>query len=155
MEFAAVFSSPLRRARRTAELAGFPGPTLSDLLSEYDYGDYEGLTTALIRASSPGWELYRDGCPGGESPSQVYRRAGSFLSQVAGIEGSVLVFSHGHLLRAMAAAFLEQDVGLASRLGLDVASVSVLRRLGLDVAASSARRRVESDRFLRLWNSTQ
>jgi probable phosphoglycerate mutase len=154
MEFAAVFSSPLRRARRTAELAGFPQPTLNDRLAEYDYGEYEGLTTGEIRAAYPGWELYRDGCPGGESPGQVYRRAGAFLSEVAGIEGAVLIFSHGHLLRAMAAAFLEQDVRLAGRLGLDVASISVLRRLGLGIGASSARHRVESDRFLRVWNST-
>lgn len=127
---------------------------MSDLLAEFDYGEYEGLTTAEIRKEWPGWELFKDGCPGGETPAQVYRRAGAFLSEVAGIEGSVAVFSHGHLLRAMATAFLEQDVKLASRLGLDVASVSILRRLGLDVSASSARRRVESDRFLRLWNST-
>ncbi|TMC10637.1 MAG: histidine phosphatase family protein, partial [Chloroflexi bacterium] len=79
LHFVAVFSSPMQRARRTAELAGFPDPQVTDLLREFSYGEYEGLTSAEIRDSRPGWEIYHDGCPGGESPAEVYARAQQFL----------------------------------------------------------------------------
>ncbi len=131
MQFAAVFSSPMQRARRTAELAGFPDPQVTDLLREFNYGEYEGLTSAEIRASRPGWEIYHDGCPGGESPAQVYSRAQQFLdlatSAVGGAEGgNVLAFAHGHILRAVAVAWLALDITTASEFRLDVATLSQL-----------------------------
>jgi probable phosphoglycerate mutase len=121
-----VFSSPLLRARHTAELAGFPEPVLTDLLREVDYGEYESLTSAEILASRPGWDLFRDGCPGGEAPAQVRERARAFLELALSHDGDVLVFSHGHFLRAIAVVFSDLDMPVASRLGLDTSSVSVL-----------------------------
>jgi probable phosphoglycerate mutase len=127
LHFAQVYSSPLQRARRTAELAGFPDPRTTPLLREYDYGEYEGLTTAEIRHRSPVWELFHDGCPGGETPSQVYERAQAFLDDALEVEGAVIAFAHGHILRAVACAFLERDVTLAAQLSLDTGTLSVLR----------------------------
>ncbi|HYR47245.1 MAG TPA: histidine phosphatase family protein [Candidatus Polarisedimenticolia bacterium] len=143
LQFAAVFSSPMQRARRTAELAGFPHPHVTDLLREFNYGQYEGLTSAEIRASQPGWEIYHHGCPGGESPADVYARAQQFLdlaSSVAAGGGSVLAFAHGHILRAVAAAWLALDITAASEFRLDVATLSQL-------AAT------DRGRELALWNS--
>ena len=130
----------MQRARRTAEIAGFPNATITDLLREYDYGAYEGLTTAQIQASKPGWELYHDGCPGGESPADVYERAERFIELAAGAGGNVLAFSHGHMLRTVAVAWMTLHVTAASRLKLDVATLSEL---------------VSSDRGreLALWNA--
>ena len=116
----------MQRARRTAELAGFPDPIVTPLLREYDYGEYEGVTTDDIRRTRPDWELFRDGCPGGESPAQVYARAQAFLALVAGKEGAVAAFSHGHFIRTLAVAWTELHVTAAARLGLDTASVSIL-----------------------------
>lgn len=116
------------RARRTAELAGFPQPDITDLLREVDYGRYEGLTTAQIRESDPGWELYRDGCPGGETPVQVYARAQAFVEIAAGVRpGRVLAFAHGHILRAVAVAWIGAGIQVAAGLYLDVATLSILR----------------------------
>jgi broad specificity phosphatase PhoE len=143
VQFAAVFSSPMQRARRTAGLAGFPDPQITDLLREFDYGEYEGLTSDEIRATRPGWEIYHDGCPGGESPAQVYARAQKFLelatSATAG-GGDVLAFAHGHILRAVAVAWLALDITTASEFRLDVATLSRL-------AAT------DRGRELALWNS--
>ncbi|HSS94878.1 MAG TPA: histidine phosphatase family protein [Candidatus Dormibacteraeota bacterium] len=125
--FDAVFSSPLQRATRTAELAGFPGPRVTPLLSEFDYGDYEGLTTKEIWEKHPAWELYRDGCPGGETPAQVYARAGEFLRLCEAVDGRVLAFAHGHILRAVAVAWLRLDIVAAAGLQLDVATLGRLR----------------------------
>lgn len=116
----------MQRARRTAELAGFPHPTITDLLCEYDYGDYEGMTTTRIQESQPGWELYHDGCPGGESPAEVYSRAQSFLEIASAAGGDVLAFAHGHILRTIAVAWLGLDVTIAARFRLDVATLSRL-----------------------------
>ena len=126
LEFTHVFTSPLQRARRTAALAGFPEAKFNDLLLEYDYGEYEGVTTVEIRKSRPGWELYRDGCPGGETPAQVYDRARAFIAEALRDGGRVLAFAHGHILRAAGAAFLEQPVEFAIRLSLDTAALSLL-----------------------------
>jgi broad specificity phosphatase PhoE len=127
MTFDAVFSSPLQRAVRTAEIAGYPDARLTPLLREFDYGEYEGITTKEIRATNPGWQLYRDGCPGGETPAQVYARATELIHLCETIEGRVLAFAHGHILRAVAVAWLRLDITAAAGLQLDVATLSRLR----------------------------
>jgi probable phosphoglycerate mutase len=127
IEFDAVYSSPLQRATRTAELAGFPNPRLTPLLREVDYGDYEGLTTKTIHESNPTWELYKDGCPGGETPAQIYARAIEFVALAAAPGERVVAFSHGHFLRAVAIAWMKLDIKAAVALYLDVATVSMLR----------------------------
>ncbi len=107
----------MQRARRTAELAGFPDPQVTELLREFNYGEYEGLTSAEIQASRPGWEIYHDGCPGGESPAQVYARAQQFIdlaNSAAAGGGDVLVFAHGHILRAVGVAWLALDITVGS-----------------------------------------
>jgi broad specificity phosphatase PhoE len=116
----------MQRARRTAELAGFQHLVVTPLLREFDYGECEGLTTAEIRLSRPDWELFRDGCPGGETPEQVYARAQGFIQLLAGMEGAVAAFSHGHFIRTLAVAWTELQVTAAARLGLDTAAVSIL-----------------------------
>jgi broad specificity phosphatase PhoE len=126
IDFTAVYTSPLQRARRTAALAGFPDAIPSDLLLEYDYGRYEGVTTADIRQAQPAWELFHDGCPGGETPDQLYGRAGEFIAVAERAGGRVLAFAHGHILRAVGAAFLEQPVVFAARLSLDTAALSLV-----------------------------
>jgi probable phosphoglycerate mutase len=116
----------MRRARRTAEIAGFPNPQVTSLLQEFDYGDYEGLTTAEIDKAHPGWDLFRDGCPGGETPAAAYARAGQFISRALESDGNVLAFAHGHILRTIAVAWMSLDVTAGSRLLLDVATLSRL-----------------------------
>jgi probable phosphoglycerate mutase len=116
----------MQRALRTAEIAGFPHPEITPLLKEFDYGEFEGLTTAAILESHPGWDLYRDGCPGGETPAHAYERAGRFLELAAARGGTVLAFAHGHILRAVAVAWMELDITTASRLLLDVATINRL-----------------------------
>src|SRR5205807_4472026 len=102
--FALVLSSPLKRARETCEIAGFGSRAeIDDDLREWDYGEYEGLTTPEIRAKAPRWSLWRDGCPGGEFPAGVGARADRVLARLAGAEGDALAFAHGHLLRVLAA----------------------------------------------------
>lgn len=127
IHFDAVFSSPLQRARRTAQLAGFPAPQLTPLLREVEYGEYEGLTTKEIRQARPDWELYKDGSPGGETPAQISARAIAFISVATAAGGRVLAFSHGHFLRVVAVAWMRLDVKAASALDLDVATLSLLR----------------------------
>jgi probable phosphoglycerate mutase len=129
LTFDVVYSSPMQRARRTAELAGFPHPSITDLLKEADYGRYEGLTTAQIHGSDPGWELYHDGCPGGETPVQLYARAERFIELATRQTeaGRVIAFAHGHILRAIAVAWIHAGITLAAGLQLDVATISVLR----------------------------
>lgn len=124
--FSTVLCSPLRRARETCELAGYgERAVLSDELREWDYGDYEGLTTAEIRVRDPGWNLWRDGCPGGESPSQVAARADRALT-VMRSKGDVVVFAHGHILRVIAARWLNLDSAAGALFALAAGSVSVL-----------------------------
>ena len=126
IDFAAVYSSPMQRARRTAEIAGFSHPEITDLLREFDYGEYEGLTSAEIHSTRPDWEIYHDGCPGGETPAQVHDRAEEFLELALSAGGNVLAFAHGHILRAIAVAWLELDIVAASHFRLDVATLSQL-----------------------------
>ena len=125
--FAKVLTSPLQRARRTSELAGFGGKAEVDSdLVEWNYGDYEGLRTNEIRANQPGWELFRDGCPNGESPADVAARADRVLARVRAIKGNVLIFSSGHFLRVFAARWLGLEPITGKYLMLDTASLSAL-----------------------------
>ena len=105
--FASVFTSPLQRASKTCELTGFGavGEIDADLV-EWDYGRFEGKTTEEILKEHPGWELFRDGCPGGESPENVAQRADRFIARVNRIAGDVLAFSSGHIIRMIAARWL-------------------------------------------------
>jgi probable phosphoglycerate mutase len=127
LTFDAVFSSPLQRAVRTAEIAGFTNPRLTPLLREADYGQYEGITSAQIHHQHPGWEIYRDGSPGGETPAQIYARALEFIQLCEIVDGRVLAFAHGHILRAVAVAWLRLEIIAAAGLQLDVATLSRLR----------------------------
>ena len=127
MTFDEVLSSPLQRAVRTAELAGYPHPRLTPLLREVDYGEYEGITSKEIRARDPGWQLYLDGCPGGETPAQIYARALELILLCETISGRVLALSHGHILRAVGVAWVRLDISAAAGLQLDVATLGRLR----------------------------
>jgi len=107
LTFAKVWTSPLQRAARTCELAGFKSLAEIDKdLVEWDYGDYEGRRTAEIRAERPGWELFRDGCPGGESPQQVSARADRVVKRVRDVSANVLIFTSGHFMRVLATRWL-------------------------------------------------
>jgi len=125
--FTKVFTSPLRRAARTCELAGFGAVANVDRdLMEWNYGDYEGLRTVEIRAKRPDWHLFRDGCPNGESPIQIGARADRVVSRVRAIKGDVLLFSSGHFLRVFAARWLGLEPAAGKFLMLDTASLSAL-----------------------------
>jgi probable phosphoglycerate mutase len=125
--FTKVFTSPLRRAARTCELAGFGAVAEVDRdLMEWNYGDYEGLRTVEIRANRPDWHLFRDGCPNGESPEQVGARADRVVSRVQAVKGDVLIFSSGHFLRVLASRWLGLEPAAGKFLMLDTASLSAL-----------------------------
>lgn len=128
IEFARAVSSPRLRALRTAELAGLGAEIEVDhRLSEYDYGDYEGLTSEQIQQLHPGWELWADGCPGGEAPGEALARARALLHDLGQTDGrNLILFGHGHILRAVAAAYLGVPVGFCRHLILRVASISLL-----------------------------
>jgi broad specificity phosphatase PhoE len=127
LEVDRVLSSPLTRAVATARLAGFGDRVeLTDALLEFDYGEYEGRTTAEIRATRPGWDLFRDGCPGGETVEDAAGRARALLAELAEPDDRVLLFSHGHQLRILTACFLGLPPDAARHLFLGTASVSVL-----------------------------
>ena len=123
-----ILSSPLQRARRTAELAGLVPYTLDDDLVEWDYGAYEGLTTPEIRVGAPGWTVFSHTCPGGETAAQVAARCDRVLARIAGsAEGTTtVVVAHSHLLRSLAARWLGRPVSDGGMLELSVASTSVL-----------------------------
>jgi broad specificity phosphatase PhoE len=125
--FASVFSSPLQRALRTCELAGFgPVAKIDPDLVEWDYGEYEGRLTSEILAQRPDWRLFRDGCPNGESPQQVAARADRVISRVRAVDGDVLIFSSGHFLRMLATRWILIDPLAGGSLMLDTASLSAL-----------------------------
>jgi broad specificity phosphatase PhoE len=127
LSFAKVFTSPLQRAVRTCELAGFPAIAEVDRdLLEWNYGDYEGRRTAEIYLERPDWQLFRDGCPGGESPTQVGARADRVVRRLRAIQGDVLLFSSGHFLRVLAARWLGLEPAAGRFFLLSTASVSVL-----------------------------
>lgn len=126
-EFALVLSSPLSRAHETAQLAGFGDVVqLRDDLLEFDYGDYEGITTAEIRRTRPDWLLWRDGCPNGETAEDVGTRADRVIAEALDTDGDVALFAHGHVLRALAARWLVQPAAFGARLALDTGAVCVL-----------------------------
>ncbi|QEH33384.1 Alpha-ribazole phosphatase [Aquisphaera giovannonii] len=124
---AIVLTSPLQRARRTCELAGFGDLAEVDPdLVEYRYGAYEGRTTAEIREQHPGWNVFRDGCPGGESVREVTERADRVVARLRGATCDVLIFSHAHFLRCLAVRWLGLDLSAGAMLLLSTASVSIL-----------------------------
>jgi len=126
--FRAVWSSPRRRALRTAELAALagPAPAVRDDLVEWDYGSYEGMTSAQIEAEDPSWSIWTAGGPGGESPAQVAARADRVVSELLVQEGDVAVFSHGHFGRALAVRWVGLDIAWGRAFRLDAGSVSIL-----------------------------
>jgi len=139
---AAVLTSPLERARRTCELAGFGAVASIDPdLLEWDYGAYEGKTPVEIHRERPGWEIFRDGCPGGESLAQVAARADRAVARLRAIGADVLVFSSGHLLRVLAARWLGVDGALGRNLLLETAALSIV-----------GYQRDLAEPVIRLWN---
>lgn len=145
LSFAKVFSSPLQRAARTCELAGFGGVVekLPELV-EWNYGDYEGIKTHDIHKTRPGWDLFKDGCPGGESVDQVTARAMRLVERLRAVDGDVLCFSSGHFLRALAACWL----GLGAAGGRHfVLSTTSLSALGYEHNLDEP--------IIKLWNDTQ
>ncbi len=128
IEFAKVWTSPLQRARRTCELAGFGAVAEIDPdLLEWNYGEYEGRRTAEILAERPGWLLFRDGCPGGETPAQVAARADRVVRRVRAVNDNVLLFSSGHFIRVLAARWIGLEPSDTSRsFKLSTASLSAL-----------------------------
>jgi broad specificity phosphatase PhoE len=127
-EFALVLSSPLLRARETCALAGFDESQveLCDDLEEWDYGEYEGLTTPEIRERDPDWDLWRDGCPGGETPADIGARADRALERLRAVDGDAIAFAHGHILRVLGARWVERPVAGGSRLYLSTGAVCEL-----------------------------
>ena len=125
--FEGVFSSPMRRAKETARIAGFGDrAAVRDELREYDYGDYEGLTTTQIWQEHPTWELFRDGCPAGETPDQMSDRVDALLAEIRTHDGDVLLFGHGHCFRSIGARFLGLPIQAATGLRLDAGTLSIL-----------------------------
>lgn len=146
LPFAQVLTSPLQRARRTCDLAGFGDVAEVERdLVEWNYGDYEGRRTSDIRLERPDWQLFRDGCPGGESPEQVAARADRVIDRLRTIPGDVLLFSSGHFLRVLAVRWIGMNVAVcAGSLMLSTASLSAV---GYD--------RNLSQPAVRLWNETR
>jgi len=143
MTFAGVFTSPLQRAARTCELAGFGAVAEIDPdLVEWNYGQYEGLRSADILAERLDWQLFRDGCPGGESPAQVGERADRVVQRVRAVRGNVLLFSSGHFIRVLAARWLALGPGSAGKYFL--VTTASLSALGYEHKLSQP--------VIRLWN---
>lgn len=142
--FAKVLTSPLQRASRTCELAGFGAAAESDPdLVEWNYGDYEGRKSADIHFDRPDWNVFRDGCPGGESPAEIGVRADRVVSRLRAVNGDVLLFSSGHFLRTLAARWLGLEPAAGRYFLLGTATVSIL---GYE--------HNRSEPTLRLWNET-
>ena len=145
IDFALVLTSPLKRARETCELAGFAGRCeIEPDLMEWNYGEYEGLTSDQIKTRTPGWLLFRDGCPGGETPEQIGARADRVVERVRDVKGDVLVFSSGHFLRVFG----------ARSLGLDAASGRYLLLSTASLSALSYEHNL-AEPVIRLWNETR
>jgi broad specificity phosphatase PhoE len=142
--FSKVFTSPLQRARRTCQLAGFGNVAeVDNNLVEWNYGDYEGRRSPEIHAERPDWQLFRDGCPGGESPGQIGARADGVVNRIRAIQGNVLLFSSGHFLRVLASRWLDLEPVGGRFLILSTASLSML---GYENNLSQP--------AIRLWNDT-
>jgi broad specificity phosphatase PhoE len=124
--FSLVLTSPRQRARDTARLTGHEGAEVDDDLAEWDYGELEGMTTPQIRETDPGWTIWDGAVPGGESAAQITERLGRVVARCRAVDGRVLIFGHGHALRALAARWLELSVAEGRHLRLDTATVSVL-----------------------------
>jgi probable phosphoglycerate mutase len=143
--FAHVFTSPLQRARRTCELAGFGAVAVVDPdLVEWNYGAFEGRTSEDIRKERPDWQLFRDGCPGGESVAQIGARADHIVAKWRALQGDVLVFSSGHILRVIAARWCGLDLAAGRFFYLSTAALSIL---GYE--------HDKNEPVLRLWNDTR
>lgn len=126
-KFEAVLVSPMRRARQTCELAGLGALATVDAdLCEWNYGEYEGLTPAQIRATAPEWLIFRDGCPGGESPMEVGARVDRLLARIRTIDGHAALFAHGHILRVLVCRWIGLPVSCGSHFLLHTASLSEL-----------------------------
>ncbi|MFZ1109508.1 MAG: histidine phosphatase family protein [Rhodomicrobium sp.] len=144
IEFARVLTSPLQRAKRTCELAGLGASAVIEPdLAEWDYGDYEGQLSENVWKARPGWNLYRDGCPGGETPAQVSARADRLIAQLQGLEGAVALFSHRQFGCALAARWIGAPVIEGQHFALGPASLSIL--------GHEARR--PGTRVIELWNA--
>jgi broad specificity phosphatase PhoE len=144
-DFAQVFTSPLQRARRTCELAGFAARAVVDAdLVEWDYGDYEGKTSAEVRRARPDWQLFHDGVPGGESLSAIAARADRVIARLRALDGDTIAFSSGHFLRVLAARWLGLDAGAGRYFYLGTATLSTL---GYE--------HTRSEPVLRLWNDAR
>jgi probable phosphoglycerate mutase len=140
-DFSLVLTSPLGRALETCRLAGFGHRAVQrDELAEWDYGAYEGRTTAEVREERPGWTLWRDGVPNGETVDQVGERVDRVLDDLRPLDGDALLFAHGHVLRILTARWLELDPGAGSMFALDPATLSAL---GYERETS----------VIRLWNN--
>ena len=125
--FAEVWVSPLQRARRTCELAGLGAQAqLNENLREWDYGSYEGITTAEIRQTVPGWSVWSHGCPGGEDAVAVTQRCEALIAQLLALEGNIALFAHGHLLRSLAGTWIGQGAVGGKHLALGTGSHSLL-----------------------------
>jgi len=146
LTFAKVFTSPLQRTTRTFELTGVGAAAEADRdLMEWNYGEYEGRRTAEILAERPDWQLFRDGCPGGESPSEVGKRADRVVSRVRAVHGNVLLFSSGHFSRVFAARWLGLEPGAGRYFLLSTASLGML----------AYEHNSLSEPVIRLWNDTR
>ena len=125
--FALVLCSPMQRARETCELAGLGNKAVIDHdLAEWKYGEYEGLTPSQIHESAPGWLIFRDGCPGGESPAQVAARADRVIARAREVDGHAALFAHGHVLRALAARWIGLPAGAGQHFLLDTGTLCIL-----------------------------
>jgi probable phosphoglycerate mutase len=146
LAFAKVLTSPLQRAARTCELAGFKSVAeVEKDLVEWDYGQYEGRRTAEIRAERPDWELFRDGCPGGESPHEVAVRADRIVKRVREVSGNVLIFTSGHFMRVLAVRWLGLEVTVNCKFFM--LSTASLSALGYEHDVTRP--------VIRLWNETR
>lgn len=142
LNFAQVFTSPLQRAAQTCALAGFGSVATEDKdLVEWDYGEYEGITTPEIHQSRPGWDIFNDGCPGGELLSEIAARADRVVERIRAIDDNVLLFSHSHFLHVLAARWLGLDPGLGRHFFLGTAALSIV-----------GYHHDREDPVIRLWN---
>jgi len=134
LDFRAIVTSPRQRARDTCALAGCADrdvrPVVDEDLAEWDYGEYEGITTPQIRARDPEWSLWRDGAPGGESPEAICARVDRLIARWGGEEGDVALFAHGHVLRVIALRWLAWPLELGAQLGLATATIGCVGTTG-------------------------